>query len=160
MGRRGFQPAPTAEKLAKGERRPSRVNYDEPQFEPPKAEALRPPSGLDGAGLREWKRQIDRLAVRGVLTEADLAAFEDYCRALSQLRSYELKAKRAGLEQAIAKGFQNQVLKLRAQVNILRRECGLTPSSRGGVRVTTPMKLPETTDPAERYLRAVPGGKS
>ena len=157
MGGKGFPPAPTAIKLAKGERRPSRVNYDEPQMAKP--ESLRPPSGLKGAGLREWQAQAKNLADRGVLTDADLTAFEDYCRALSELRNYEAKARKSGLELAIAKGYQGMVLKLRTQVNQLRQQCGLTPSSRTGVRAKSGSNPNIKEDSATKYLRALPGGK-
>lgn len=157
MGRRGPAPAPTVEKLAKGERRPSRVNYEEPQLPEPSSRDV--PRGLDGAGKAEWERQIVSLADRGVLTDADLTAFEDYCRALTELRRFEIKAKKAGLELAIAKGYQGMVIKLRAQVNQLRQQCGLTPSSRSGVKAAK-KAAPEQVNPAERYLRAIPGGKA
>src|SRR3954470_21352191 len=101
MGRRGPAPAPTAFRLLKGEGRPSRINQDEPQL--PEPRTRRAPAGLTGPGRHEWQRLVGMLSNRGVLTEADLAGFEDYCRALSQLRAYELKAKTAGLELAIAK---------------------------------------------------------
>lgn len=160
MPGRGFPPAPTVEKLAKGERRPSRINYDEPKLDPPPEDKLRPPSGLQGAGLREWRAQVRRLAERGVLTEADLTAFEDYCRALSELRALEQKARTADRAHDAKAWYrcQNLVLKVRSQVAMLRSQCGLTPSSRSAVRVAKPMAMPVET-PAERYLRALPGGK-
>jgi P27 family predicted phage terminase small subunit len=151
MGRRGFPAASRTEKLAKGERRPSRVNYAEPELPPPAT--LDPPAGLDGEGRAEWARQIAHLTDRGVLTAPDLTAFEDYCRALEELRRFEAKAKRAGPELAIAKGYQGMVIKLRAQVSHLRQQCGLTPASRSGVKAT-PSRT--ETNPAERYLRALP----
>ena len=154
----GRTPQPTALKLAKGERRPSRVNYDEPKMAPP--ESLKPPTGLSGAGLKEWTARAKDLADRGVLTDADLTAFEDYCRALSELRAYEAKAKKAGLELAIAKGYQGMVLKLRTQVNQLRQQCGLTPSSRGGVKARSGSAPAAAQDPASKYLKALPGGKA
>lgn len=156
MGRRGVPPQPTAMKLAKGERRPSRVNYEEPEL--PKADSLDPPDGLNGEGLAEWTRQITVLSDAGVLTSSDLKAFEDYCRALSELRAYEAQAAEAGLELAIAKGYQGMVIKLRTQVNQLRQQCGLTPSSRSHIRAAK--KDEPTSSPAERYLRAIPGGKA
>jgi len=150
----GRTPQPTAVQVAKGERRPSRVNYEEPHLDAPSG--VEPPHGLQGAGLAEWTRQIQHLSERGVLTTADLTAFEDYCRALTDLRRYEAKARKAGLELAIAKGYQGMVVKLRAQVNQLRQQCGLTPASRTGVKAH-----PKPTEsPAERYLRALPGAKS
>ena len=160
MGRRGPTTTPTAIKLAKGERRPSRVNYAEPQMERP--ESLRAPAGLRGAGLQEWRSQAKQLADRGVLTDADLSAFEDYCRALSELRAYEAAARRAGCEAAQLKGYSGMVLKLRRQVNQLRQQCGLTPASRTNVRAksgSNPIVTPKS-EPASKYLRALPGGKA
>jgi len=154
MGRR---PAPTAIKLAKGERRPSRVNYDEPEMAPPSS--LSAPKDLEGVGLEEWNEQIERLVERGVLTDGDLRAFEDYCRALTRLRVYEAQAKDAGPELAIAKGYEGAAIKYRAQVNQLRQQCGLTPSSRGSVKAAKGQGAAKA-DPAARYLNAIPGGKS
>lgn len=138
MGSRGPKPAPTALRLLSGERRPSRINFAEPKIAAPKS--MQPPSGLHGAGLREWTRLAQLLVDAGVLRATDLAAFEDYCRALSDLRRYEAKAARAGLELSIAKGFASQVLKLRGQVAQLRNAIGLTPTSRTGVKATPPSK--------------------
>ena len=132
MGRRGPQPAPAALKFVRGETRPSRTNPNEPDF-PPACE-LRPPAGLTGPGLHEWKRLAALLTESGVLTDADVSCFEDYCRALSSLRAYEQKAKRAGLDVAITKGYQNAIVKLRSQVTQLRSHLGLTPSSRSSVK--------------------------
>lgn len=157
MGRRGPAAEPSALKLAKGERRPSRVNYDEPQIDAP--ESYEPPKGLEGAGLEEWQDQIAVLSERGVLTSADLTGFEDYCRCLSELRRFEAKAKEAGEELSIAKGYQGMVVKLRAQVNQLRQQCGLTPSSRSSVKAAK-RKDTAAKDPAARYLSALQGGKA
>lgn len=144
MGRRGPAPAPTAEKRLKGESRPSRINSDEPQLPAPKTH--RPPAGLSGPGRSEWTRLVAVLSDRGVLTEADLAAFEDYCRALSHLRSYEAKAKGVGLELAIAKGYAGMVVKLRAQVSQLRAQVGLSPASRSAVKARLKEKAESRTD--------------
>ena len=144
-------------KLAKGESRPSRVNYDAPVL--PAPENIAPPQGLGGAGKAEWMSQIGHLTTRGVLTAADLSAFEDYCRALTDLRLYEQKAKKSGPELAIAKGYQGMVIKLRAQCNQLRQQIGLTPSSRSGVKAA-PLKA---ADDDERFFGPkglVRGGKA
>ena len=152
MGRRGPAPAPIAIKLAKGESRPSRVNYDAPQLRPP--DSVAPPRGLDGAGLTEWNRHAPQLVESGVLTGPDLGAFEDYCRALSELRRFEARAKRVGTELAITKGIQGAVIKLRQQVNQLRQQCGLTPSSRSAVRAASPRK-PSSSLAADKYLALI-----
>lgn len=119
-------------RLLKGETRPSRVNYNAPQF--PGVTDLKPPLGLHGAGRLEWLRLVPVLIESGVLTVGDIAVLEDYCRALSDLRRYEAKAARAGADVAIAKGYANQVVKLRAQANHLRTHLGLTPVSRRSVK--------------------------
>jgi P27 family predicted phage terminase small subunit len=136
MGLRGPKSAPTVIRLLRGERRPSRVNRDEPDLPPPAS--LAPPVKLTGPGRLEWLRLADTLAARGVLTDADLSAFEDYCRALSDLRRVEDKAKRVGIERAIAAGLQNAAVKLRGQVAQLRAALGLTPSSRASVKRAGP----------------------
>ena len=134
MGARGPKPAPTVLKLLRGETRPSRVNHAEPTLPPPST--LSPPPTLKGAGLREWLRLVGSLSTAGVLTDGDMSLFEDFCRALSDLRRCEAKAARLGLERAIATGVQGTAIKLRAQVTQLRAHLGLTPSSRSGIRGT------------------------
>lgn len=135
MGRRGPQPAPNVVKFAKGAK-PSRINLDEPDLPQPTASSKRRPADLKGVGRREWDRLIVTLIDRGVLTEADLTAFADYCYALSDLRRYEQLARRVGAEKAILKGFANMCVKLRGQTNQLRAHLGLTPTSRASVRAT------------------------
>ncbi len=157
MPRTGRPPQPTALKLARGERRPSRVNYDEPSI-PAAPAGCPPPGGLDGAGLAEWRRIADMLTEAGALRESDLVALEDYCRALSELRRFEACARKAGPELAIAKGYQGVAIKLRAQANTLRRELGLTPSSRGTVRVAPKNVAKESK--IQEYMRALPGGRA
>lgn len=133
MGRRGPARAPSVVQFARGTRR-SRMNPDEPELPAPKRSAAHPPDSLTGEGRKEWRRLFATLAERGVLTEADIGCFTDYCLALSDLRRYELKAKRVGAEMAIAKGYGGMVIKIRAQVSQLRAQLGLSPSSRSAVR--------------------------
>lgn len=157
MGRRGPPQAPTAEKTAKGETRPSRVNHKEPELPP--VSTHRSPKGLDGAGKREWERLCPMLVAAAVLKDSDLMALEDYCRTISDLRKYENAAKRAGAERAIAKGTQGMVIKLRAQANQLRQQLGLTPSSRSNLRIQEP-EMPLFDD--DRFFggpRGVVGGR-
>lgn len=128
---------------------------EEPQLPEPKSH--RPPAGLTGPGRSEWLRLVRVLAERGILTEADLAAFEDYCRALSHLRSYEAKAKGVGLELAIAKGYAGMVVKLRAQVSQLRAQVGLSPSSRSAVKARLKEKAESRTDQFKALKLVRPG---
>lgn len=155
MGKRGPAPLPTAIKLAKGDRRPDRVNYDEPKLDAP--DSLEPPAGLVGAGREEWEKLIGHLSDRGVLTVADLSAFEDYCRVLTQLRKLEEQI--ATMQEAGVDCFKEQGLsiKFRHQGNQLRQQCGLTPSSRSGVKAAKGAAAKAKVDP---YLSALKGGKS
>jgi P27 family predicted phage terminase small subunit len=132
MGTRGPKSRSAVLAFQSNETRPSRVNRDEPDL--PAAKATPPPASLKGEGRREWLRLAPQLLQRGLLREADLSCFEDYCRALSDLRAYEHKARKVGLERAIAAGFQGMTVKLRAQVASLRNHLGLTPVSRASVR--------------------------
>jgi P27 family predicted phage terminase small subunit len=155
MGLRGPKPKPTALKLAKGETRPSRVNYEEPEL--PAPTSLDPPAGLEGAGLVEWKLHAKSLTEAGVLRAADLAAFEDYCRALTELRGYEADAKKMGRAAALASDYQKVVRETRDQVARLRARVGLDPSSRSGVKATKP---PSKQDQLKERFFGIPGGKT
>ena len=157
MGKRGPAPQPTALKRAKGETRPSRVNSAEPII--PAPASVEPPTGLTGAGLSEWKRQAPLLRVAGVLKQTDLTALEDYCHALSDLRRYEQAAKKKGAVAAIESKLFAAVIKLRSQVNTLRRELGLSPSSRSSIRVSDIPPDHGETNKATPYLKALPGGR-
>jgi P27 family predicted phage terminase small subunit len=126
------------------------VNYHEPDLPAPSATDLAPPTSLKGVGRQEWMRLAQSLSVAGVLTAADRSAFLDYCLALSDLRRYEAKARRAGLELSIAKGYANQIVKLRTQVTALRSHLGLTPSSRAAVKAKR-AQTPQDTD-RERFF--------
>lgn len=134
MGARGPKPQPSALKLLRGNPGKRAVNKDEPTLPAPSRGALEPPEELQGAGRAEWERLVGDLVTGGVLTVADMGAFEDYCRGLSDLRRYEAKAKKAGPELAIAKGYQGMVVKLRAQVAQLRDRVGCSPSGRSQVK--------------------------
>jgi P27 family predicted phage terminase small subunit len=136
MGKRGPKASPTIVKLARGERRPSRINYAEPQPTPPCQVEV--PKGLSGPGLELWQSLIGPLAECGLITVADVATFELVCRATTQLRVLESRLEQFLPEEAIAKGLTNAVLKLRHQLLQLRSECGLTPSSRQAVVSTQP----------------------
>lgn len=133
MGLRGPKPQPTALRILRGNPSHRPLNEDEPDL-PPAKPSLRPPGGVTGVGRQEWKRLLPQLVERGVLTDADLTAFEDYCRTLTSLRQHEVAARRLGVEQAIMRGIANQVIRLRAQVANLRARLGLDPASRSQVK--------------------------
>lgn len=182
MPRTGRPPQPTEVKIAKGERRASRINYNAPTL-PPVSRGIDPPKGLRGAGLEEWLRIASQLATAGVLKDPDLPAMEDYCRRLTDLRETEgeldhARENAAAMERAIAKkeegadldrlvmtwkliaSLQRQVIQLQAQVNVLRREIGATPSSRSAVKVPPAKDADSAADKAKRYMVALRGGRA
>lgn len=176
MGRRGPAPQPVALKLAKGERRPSRVNYDEPVL--PVARGTDPPAGLTGSGLKEWLRIASQLVDAGVLKDPDLPAMEDYCRRLTDLRALEveLAAQRAVVKHqekgkdvdlsVLLAGWraidsaEKRLIAMQSQVNVLRREIGATPSSRSAVKVAQRKPEESPKDKAARYMSAIRGGRA
>lgn len=166
-------------KLAKGERRPSRVNYDEPAV--PIVREVEPPANLRGEGLKEWLTQFAVLRDAGALKANHLEALGDYCRRLQDLRDVEaeareardlyerIKADAAGGKEIDLKvllrllanidSVERRKLAQQAQVNTLRRELGATPSSLSAVKV--PGKPGESkSDKVKRYLSALPGGRA
>jgi phage terminase small subunit len=119
---RGRKPAPPEAKIAKGETRPSRVNYFVPDLPPP--ESVEPPEDLHGAGLEIWKAHAQRLKDAGQLRVSDMPLFTQLCRVASDIGELEKRdvAARPGL-------FQLRSLFLRMSV-----EMGMTPVSRSKVK--------------------------
>lgn len=166
MGLRGPAPASADVKRARGERRPSRVNNEEPQFEKPKS--IDPPRNLVGTARNEWIKVAPLLEQSGALRETDLSALEDYCRTLGTLRGFEKQVAASSHGDAIMNGWLNATLKLRAQVIQLRRELGLSPLSRSSIKTGKKKEQPQTGQKPERktkvsrYIRGIgviDGGK-
>ena len=78
MATRGRKPKPTALKVLEGNPGKRPLNDREPV--PPKA-TLKCPAWLLPEAKKEWKRLAPALEAMGVLTMADLTAFEGYCQA-------------------------------------------------------------------------------
>ena len=132
MGMRGKRPAPTELRLLRGERRPSRINYEQPAL--PAPTDLEPPRDLTGEGLAEWKALVPTLVESGHLCVTDIGAFADFCRGISMLRRFERKAAKISPEKAIAAGLAGSIIKLRTQLLAQRRDLGLSPTSRVSVK--------------------------
>jgi P27 family predicted phage terminase small subunit len=91
----GRPPKPTRLKVVAGNpgRRP--LNFNEPN---PGRIKLRAPNHLSEAGQKAWRRMAAMLDRLGVLTEADVAAFESLCEAYADLwEAREKLAERRGL---------------------------------------------------------------
>lgn len=132
MGRRGFQPQPTALKLARGNPHQHALNHDEPDLA---AATHAVPAGMTGRAKKEWVRLVDELITKGVLTIGDMHAFEEYCRLVGEVDTYEKLITRVGRPESHRLGYANYLLKLRTQLRQQAAHLGLTPSSRSGVKV-------------------------
>jgi len=80
MATRGRKPKPTALKVLEGNPGKRPLNENEPV--PPKG-SIKCPTWLLPEAKKEWKRLAPPLEAMGVLTIADISAFEGYCQAYS-----------------------------------------------------------------------------
>ena len=84
---KGRKPKPTA--IHKQNGNPSKKDLDERDQNEPKPPAPekipRPPKFFDKVAKKEWRRCIKVLIAMGVYTQADLAIFQGYCIAYSQM---------------------------------------------------------------------------
>lgn len=138
MGRRGPPPAPTAVKLRRGERRPSRVNYDEPK---PAGGLPERPADLAPGAIAAWDLLVGELGPTGVLSAVDglvvrvlaeaAARYEAAATALAASGPL-IRGARAG---ELIKNPLHQIVRDNATLVVtVARELGATPSARAGLR--------------------------
>src|SRR5665213_2590106 len=93
------------------------------------------PAWLSKDAKVEWQRVMPILIERRVLTDADLASFENYCVAIGQVREMERLIKRAGHVVETERGPRaHPAVKIQSdamtRARLLASELGLTPVSR------------------------------
>jgi P27 family predicted phage terminase small subunit len=136
MGKRGFQPAPTALKLLNGTR-PDRINHDEPK--PRDGLPVCPPDC--SPQVREiWDYTVAELAVMKVLSPADRDGLRAYCEAVALHRmACEALANEELAEQALHGGYRHSAVTIQretaATMKTWAQEFGLTPAARSQIRV-------------------------
>lgn len=135
----GPKPTPTALKILRGNPGRRRLNDEEPQ---PEAIALpAPPKDLSEAALAEWNERGPMLERLGLLTEADVPAFETYCRAWGRYQEAEVKLKQLGEVVKAPSGYPIQnpyrsvANRALAQCQHFWAEFGMMPASRSRVHV-------------------------
>jgi P27 family predicted phage terminase small subunit len=137
MGRRGPQPIPTAEKIRRGETRPSVLNLTEPI---PRQRVPRMPVGLPPSARAVWTRVLREMP-EGVIVAADTDLLVAYCEAVVR---YRRASKAYGESVGILKGrdggpvanpLHRIVRDWSAEVRVLARELGLSPAARAGLHV-------------------------
>ncbi|WAJ30951.1 phage terminase small subunit P27 family [Antarcticirhabdus aurantiaca] len=88
-------------------------------------EILPAPDWLAGEARAEWDRVLPLLVERKILTDADMASFENYCISIGRVRQ---------LEKLLAAEFDAPTFraqdKAMATARLLAAELGLTPVSR------------------------------
>lgn len=145
MGRRGFQPAPTALKVLKGER-PDRINHDEPQ---PRDGLPACPPGVSKQVKEIWDYTIAELAQMRVITPADRDGLVAYCEAVALHRQASAVVASAGhADKALNGGHaRHPAIQVQREAAATMRawaqEFGLTPAARTGIKVaaTTERKV-------------------
>ena len=99
------------------------------------ADELNAPAWLSRDAKAEWSRVMPILIERRILTDADLASFENYCVAVGQVREMERLIKRAGHVVETQRGPRaHPAVKIQSdamtRARLLASELGLTPVSR------------------------------
>jgi P27 family predicted phage terminase small subunit len=150
VGRRGPKAKPTALKLERGTPGHHKVNSAEPEL--PKPTTLKPPKGMSVAARAEWKRLADLLVSRGVLTEADMHGFQQYCTMVAEIAEYEKLISVVGREDAHRLGYANYLIKLRARCSQQEGRLGLDPSSRSGVQAVKVVAKDAAATKRERFF--------
>ena len=154
---RGRKPTPTRLKLLRGEKRPSRLNKNEPKPDPAIPDC---PDQLDDVSRREWKRVAAELYKLGLLTPLDRAALAVYCSSWALWRGAceELKTGSAVINVRDTNGNLRPrtspwvAVRDSAAKRMLEaaREFGMSPSARSRISVREPEQEP---DPFAEYER-------
>ena len=157
MSVRGRKPKPTAIKVLEGNPGKRPMNMHEPT--PLKAN-VKCPAWLLPEAKKEWKRLAPSLEAMGVLTMADITAFEGYCQAYARWKEAEEFITQHGSIFQTPSGYVQQVPQVSiAQQNlkIMQSFCsefGLTPATRARIIANRGgSDSGESDDPMERLLK-------
>ena len=133
---------PTALKILHGEKRPERLNLNEPK---PIPIAPQCPDYLSESAKKEWAEMSPELERLGLLTKLDGQAFACLCQDMATMKELcALMAKTSPIVKGKKDGtwVQNPIYKQYAQTEFQVRsflnEFGMTPSSRSKITVAKP----------------------
>lgn len=159
MAMRGRPPKPTALKILEGNPGKRPLNENEPI--PPKA-SLKCPAWLLPEAKKEWKRLAPALESMGVLTSADITAFEGYCQAYARWKEAEEFITQHGSIFKTPSGYVQQVPQVSIAMQNLKimqsfcSEFGLTPASRSRIIANSNAEGKTVSeDPMENLLKGV-----
>ena len=162
MATKGRKPKPTALKMLEGDRGKGRrpINKNEPK---PNKASLECPDWLLPEAQEEWNRLAPALDAMGVLTEADVKAFEGYCQAYARWREAEDFITQHGSIFQTKSGYVQQVPQVSIAMQNLKimqsfcTEFGLTPASRSRINAAGETRKDED-DPMAAILAETWGG--
>lgn len=156
---KGRRPRTNEEKVARGETRPSRVNYDEPEVGAP--EDVTPPADLRGAGLRMWKTHAQAMVNTGQLRTTDVPLFARHCRTVSDIEFWRKERSKKNLDRPTVLAIQRTIDRLESLAVRQASELGMSSVSRSRVKTVT--KPPVEKPKKERFFgkgaRVINGGR-
>lgn len=140
---KGRKRATPEEQIAKGETRPSRVNYNEPDVPAPDSTA--PPRGLKGAGLALWQTYAKKMVDTGQLRATDMPLFLQRCRTETDIERWEKEKNRRGLDRSEKLAIERVLNQLKSRALRESAELGMSSVSRSKVRTVTkaPVEKPK-----------------
>lgn len=154
----GRKPLPTAVKVLNGNPGKERLPApgEEPEYAAVDVTIIEPPEYLGEYGRAEWLRIGPELAAMGLLTEADMPAFEAYCITYQTMVEARLDIEARGLSVQGSRGLvKNPAVTVLASsvssIRALAAEFGLTPSSRARIR------LPGDADESDEFDQILDG---
>ena len=142
----GTKPTPTALRKLRGN--PGKRPLPKGEPKPKRVSAPRCPTGMSKGAQTHWRREGARLAVVGLLTEADLLAFRRMCEdlavadeAMEQVAKYGMviKTTNGNLIQSPYLGIANRLYDRALRI---MTEFGMTPSARTRIQVPEVSKEP------------------
>jgi P27 family predicted phage terminase small subunit len=144
MGSRGPRSQPTSLRILRGNPGHRPLNEGEPQSP---ADAIEPPSYLQGASLEKWHEVVKKLEDMSLMTNADVDTIARYCVMFERYQKY-LDQVRRGLDVLVMREESGRVrymqitpaatmlAKLDEQMLRVEREFGFTPASRSEINAS------------------------
>jgi hypothetical protein len=145
---RGRKKLPAEERIAKGETRPSQVNYNEPDV--PAPDSTVPPKDLKGAGLQLWQRYAQKMVDTGQLRATDMPLFLQRCRTESDIERWEKEKARKGLDRSERLSIERVLNQFKSRALRESAELGMSSVSRSKVRTVT--KAPVAKPKHDRFF--------
>ena len=158
---RGRRPRSKREKVARGETRPSRIGYGEPDV--PAPDKTKAPSDLKGAGLGLWRQHLKPMVETGQLRASDIPFFARHCRTVSDIEFWRKERSKPNLDRIVVLRIQSAIDRLETLAMRQASELGMTVITRSRVKIAS--KPPAGTEKGDKFfgkgkLRGIDGGRA